>query len=263
MLFDLQGKRKRVIQVIYAFLALLLAVGLVGLGIGGDAQGGIFDALGLSDGSSGSSQFDQEIEDAEATLASDPENEAALLTLARYHFLAGQQELEEGDDGSQALTDEALSSFQDSVDAWERYVDVRKGKPDDSVAGLVFQAYANLAFVQTDPVLIRRTLEGAIATSQIVAEARPSPNSWLQVATYAYLAGNERTAERAGERAVKEANQADRKAVETQLKQVKRQGEAIQAQLEQQSEASGEQFENPLGGLGDAGSAPGTEPPAP
>ncbi len=73
MLFELGGKRKRVIQVIYVFLALLLAIGLVGLGIGGSANGGIFDALGLTDGSSGgSSQFDTQIDNANEKLDAEP-----------------------------------------------------------------------------------------------------------------------------------------------------------------------------------------------
>ena len=46
VLFDLQSPgRRRVIKVVYAMLAILLAVGLVGFGIGSDATGGISDDL--------------------------------------------------------------------------------------------------------------------------------------------------------------------------------------------------------------------------
>ena len=52
MLFELGGKRKRLIQVIYVCLAFLMAVALVGFGIGGATSGGIFDAVGIGGGSS-------------------------------------------------------------------------------------------------------------------------------------------------------------------------------------------------------------------
>ena len=46
MLFDLRGRgRRRTVQVIYLTLALLLGGGLVLFGIGGDVQGGLFDAF--------------------------------------------------------------------------------------------------------------------------------------------------------------------------------------------------------------------------
>jgi hypothetical protein len=259
MLFDIRGKRKRVIQVIYTFLALLLAVGLVGLGIGGDANGGIFDALGIGGGDSGGdSQFESQIDDANAKLETDPQNAAALLALARYSYLSGQQSLEVDEAGNQTLSDEAITKFEDATSAWERYLDANKGKPDDSVAGLVLQAYSNLAFIQSDPVLVARTLAGGLEAAQIVAEARPSPNAWLKVATFAYLSGDTKAGGKAGRQAVAEANEADRDAVEARLKQVEQQGKSVQKQLKASEGTSEEDFENPLGGLG--GSSGATQP---
>lgn len=263
MLFDLQGKRKRVIQVVYAFLALILAVGLVGLGIGGDAQGGIFDALGIGGGdSTADSQYDSEIEDANATLETDPENTAALLALARYSYLAGNQEVATDEQGNQSISDDGLVRFEDSVSAWERYLAAlgKKGKPNPAVASLVLRAYSNLAFTETDPVLVNRTLEGALETSQIVAEANPSPTAWLQVASFAYFTGDTKTAEDAGKQALAEATSTDRKAVEAQLETLEKQGKSIQKQLEaseQDKGAATDSLENPLGELGGAaGAAP-------
>ena len=49
MLFDLRGKRKRLVQVSYALLAAIFLVGFVGFGIGvGNSPGGLFDAIGLT-----------------------------------------------------------------------------------------------------------------------------------------------------------------------------------------------------------------------
>lgn len=268
MLFDLQGKRKRVIQVVYAFLALILAVGLVGLGIGGDAQGGIFDALGIGSGSSTTdAQYEEQIEDANRTLEVNPDNSDALLALARASYLAGNQQITEDDQGNQAISEEGLAMFDDSIAAWERYLDSlgKKQKPDASVANLVLQAYGNVAFQETDPVLIKRMLEGALETAEIAAANQPSPNAWLQVATYAYFSGDSKKGEQAGKRALAEANQMDQKAVKSQLKQLEKQGASIQKQLKQvekqgQGQAA-EALEDPLGQLG--GGTGSTPAPAP
>jgi hypothetical protein len=266
MLFDLQGKRKRVVQVVYAFLALLLGGGLVLLGIGGDANGGLLDAFGLGGDGTTDSQYETQIDDANATLETDPENTAALLALARYSYLAGNQEIVIDEEaGTQSVSDEGLSRFEESISAWEQYLDSlgQQGEADPSVANLVLQAYSNLAFTETDPVLISRTLEGALRTAEVVAEANPSPTAWLQVATYAYFTGDTKAAEEAGKKAAAEANPSDRKAVEQQLKSLEKQGKAIQAQLKAQDTGKGEAtdaLEDPLGSLGGAGATPPAPP---
>ncbi|MBA3437689.1 MAG: hypothetical protein H0U14_06795, partial [Thermoleophilaceae bacterium] len=53
MLFDIQGKRRRVVQATYLTLAVLLGGGLVLFGIGGDVSGGLFDAFSERGGGSG------------------------------------------------------------------------------------------------------------------------------------------------------------------------------------------------------------------
>ena len=45
MLFDLKGRRRRVVQVTYIGLAILMGGGLVLSGIGSDASGGLLDAF--------------------------------------------------------------------------------------------------------------------------------------------------------------------------------------------------------------------------
>ena len=252
MLFELGGRRKRVIQVIYVFLALLLGVGLVGLGIGGSANGGIFDALGLTDsGSSGSSQFDQQIDNANENLDANPDNTQALLTLARYQYLKGQQSLETDDQGNVSISDDSISAWQDATDAWERYLDaLPKGeKPNDDVAGLITQAYSGLAQTEDDPQVFTHQFENGAQAAFIVAEARPSVNSWLQAAAFAYYSGNPKKGEEAGKKALAEANQADRTAVNQQLKQLTKTGEAIAKQLKQTGPTQ-QDLENPLAPLG-------------
>src|SRR6187455_2056757 len=94
MLFDLKsGKRRRVVQVVFGFLAFIFFISFVGFGIGSDVTGGIFDAIGIGGGSnSNDPQYEEQIDDAEATLESDPDNQKALLDLVRYHYLSATSE---------------------------------------------------------------------------------------------------------------------------------------------------------------------------
>lgn len=159
MLFDIRGRRKRFIQVIYVFLALLLGGGLVIFGIGGDAAGGLGDAVGIGNNSSssGTAGFDEEVEDAEATLATNPNDTEALLGLARYSYLNGQNKIEEDELGQQTLTDGAIADFETSVDAWERYLKNNKGQASADVAVLVFRAYSAIALNSTNTTVIFMT----------------------------------------------------------------------------------------------------------
>ena len=98
MLFDLSSPgRKNVIRVVYGVLALLFPVGFVGFGIGGElGGGGLFDSLsgGGGDGVT-AEQFEQQIEDAEAALETNPARRAgAAATLADYRYLSGHAQLE-------------------------------------------------------------------------------------------------------------------------------------------------------------------------
>jgi len=118
MLFELGGKRKRLIQAIYICLALLMFVGLVGLGIGSNVSGGLFDALGIGGGNTASSpQYDAQIQRAEDTLRTDPKNEKALVSLARTHFLAGQSATGTDDQGRITYTEETLADYRDATAA--------------------------------------------------------------------------------------------------------------------------------------------------
>ncbi len=82
MLFDLKGRRRRVVQGTYLLLAILMGGGLVFFGIGGDVSGGLFDAF--SDrSSSGNSIVEDRIDENEEKLETNPNDEAALTDLIR------------------------------------------------------------------------------------------------------------------------------------------------------------------------------------
>src|SRR5690349_21406929 len=88
MLFDLQGKRRRLVQATYLILAILMGGGLVLFGVGsGDISGGLFDAItGKDSNSSNNSAVTKRIERDEKALKLNPKNETALVDLVRAHY---------------------------------------------------------------------------------------------------------------------------------------------------------------------------------
>lgn len=262
MLFDLRGKRKRVVQVVYAFLAVVFLISFVGFGIGSDAAGGIFDALGIGGGSgSGPSnpQYEEQIERAEDRLQQNPEDERALLTLARVHFLAGQSELEQDEEtGEPVLTDEARTQFEAAVDGWERYLEAKPKKVDDGVGLQVLQAYDLLSRSEVQPETLQARLEGAEETAAVVAEEQPSQNTFGTLAQYAYLSGDSAEGDEAAKLALAEAEPAQRKSLQRFLEQFEQQGRQLQKLIKQQA-AGKEQLTTPLEGPGGGGLG-GTQP---
>lgn len=275
MLFDLStGKRKRVVQVVYSLLAILFAVSFVGFGIGSDAAGGIFDALGLGSGNStGNPQFDDEIDEAEAQLDRDPKDEQALEELVRVHYQAGNAALEVDEEtGSISFTPEAETEFTDSTEAWERYLKVAK-KPSGDVAAIANQAYGVLlqSAAATDVPTIAKE---AMPAAEVYAEQNPGVGPYATLAQYAYFAGEVEVGDQATEEALAEAEPSQRKQLEKQLGQTKEAAVKLEKEIAKQAEEGGgeEAFSNPLedagatdplGGLGGLGGTPPVPTPAP
>lgn len=240
MLFDLQGKRKRAVQVIYVFLALLMGVGLVGLGIGGDASGGIFDALGIGGSSTSSDpRYDEQIEKANETLQSNPRDEKALLTLTRYEFLSAR-DTDDFDEttGQRTPTSESIDHYENAVDAWERYLATDPKDPDDDVASLAIQSY----LVTIDPTspLGDREMRKLVRAAGIVAEARPSYGTYSDLTNYAYIAGEDEIGADAAAGAKREAaDKAQREQVDELVKQAQAFREKILKQRKQREQAEG------------------------
>ena len=261
MIFDLKsGRRRRVVQVVFGFLAAIFLLGFVGFGIGGDVSGGIFDALGFGSGNSGvgSPQYEDQIEEAETTLEGDPSNEQAMLDLARYHYLSATESGIETDTttGRTTISEEARAELEESVAAWERYIETDPKRPDYTVAGNVAKAYVYL-----------EDLDGAAAAQEIFAGGQESFVAYLQLAQYHYLDGNLKQGDAAGEQAVQAADSAEREQVRKTTEVYAEQARKLQKQLEeQQKKGEGEGLggaENPFGGLGGAGGLGGTPAPAP
>jgi hypothetical protein len=261
MLFDLKsGKRRRVIQIVFGFLAFIFFISFVGFGIGSDVSGGIFDAIGLGGGdSSQSSQYEEQIEDAETTLETDPENERALTDLVRYHFLSATESGVSTDPatGTTSITEESRAQLEQAAAAWDDYIATKPRNPDVGVAANAAQAFVLLA-----------DADGAAAAQRVVAEGQDTAAAYGQLAFYLYADGKIAAGDAAGDQAVAAADPSQRSAIRRNMdalaEQARKQKKQLAQQAEQAQGGGGEdgspQIQDPFGGLSGAG---GTTAPAP
>ena len=206
MLFDLKGRRRRVVQVTYLMLALLMGGGLVLFGIGGSVSGGLLDAI-KGQSTSSNSIVQKRIDANEKKLETDPKNAAALKELARdWYQLAN----DEADPNTGQFTDTGKERLANADDAWQRYLGLDPKKPDPSLAALMVNVYA--------PTGLNKAAEGAEA-AEIVTTAQPSAQAYLQLAQYAAQAGQDRKAGLAGQKAIELAPKNQRSTVKQLVKQ--------------------------------------------
>ncbi|MGI8460987.1 MAG: hypothetical protein ACR2OC_05015 [Solirubrobacterales bacterium] len=260
MLFDLSGKRKNVVRVVYGFLAVIFAGGFLFFGIGSEGGGGLGDLLGFgtNDTGSGNPQFDQQIEDAEAAIATDPADEQALADLISVRFQAGNAALE-GDEttGQISITPEAETQYQEAISAWEDYLKVAK-KPDSGTAAIANNVYGSLISF-SEPQDLPLLAKDAVLPAQLSADDNPGVGTYATLAQYAYFSGDSEVGDEAAKKAVAEADPSQQKSLEKQLASTAKAAEQLQKEIEKQAKkGSGEEaFTNPLeGGLG-GGALPG------
>ena len=210
MLFDLSGKRRRAVQATYLMLAVLMGGGLVLFGIGGDVQGGIFDAFSGEGGNSGNgnSVIEKRVESNQKKLEANPRSEALRKSLTRdYYQLATASSNQEG-----KFNEEGLKNLRKASANWQAYLALKPDKPDTSLARLALQMY--------DPIALNRKTQAKDA-ALLIARQENDAQSYLNLVQYAVLAKDTRTADLAGAKAIDLAPAAQRKQVRAQLKQLK------------------------------------------
>jgi hypothetical protein len=224
MLFDLRGRgRRRTVQAIYLSLAILMGGGLVLFGIGSDQSGGLVDAISgenAGGGGSATESIDKQIEAQLAKTRATPRDPAVWAQLATLRVRrAGIDGLQQ--DGT--YTDDAKRRLTLASNAWERHLALDPKQPSVRTANLMVQAYGQGGLNQLDK---------AVQAKQIVTDAERPPNSnlYAQLAVLAYQAGDDRTGDLAGSRAVDLASKEDRTALRKQLDVFKKQAAADRAQ---------------------------------
>lgn len=218
MLFDLQGKRRRLVQGTYLILAILMGGGLVLFGVGsGDISGGLFDAITGKDSNSGgavNSSVNKRIKRDEKALRLNPKNETALADLVRSHY---QLATDDADANTGAFGQDGKNELAKADVVWKRYLAV-SAKPSDSLASLMLQAYGEGALNKPD---------GAATAAELIANARPSAQAYLTLTAYAAKAGQARKAKLAGLKAVDLAPKAQKTLVKKQVAIAEAQGQSI------------------------------------
>jgi hypothetical protein len=247
MLFDLQGKRRRLVQATYLTLAVLMGGGLVLFGIGGDVTGGLLSEGGIFSGDGGSSdvekQQDERLRDAEADLRTNPQNAEALATVVQIHF---NKATSERDEATGAYNARGRSELFAAADGWQRYLDTEPSPPSAEVAELMTDIYALVG-----------QYKKAQRSAQIVADQNPSVDAYLALAQYATFAKDKRTAERAGDKAIELAADDERDDIEQQVKQILKQKPPPQAPAQAPpGGGGGSVFEEPGQEGGEGGGAP-------
>jgi hypothetical protein len=218
MLFDLQGKRRRVVQATYLILAVLMGGGLVLFGVGsGDVSGGLFDAITGKDSNSSSatnSAVNSRIKKDIAALKLNPQNQTALADLVRSHY---QLATDDADANTGAFGPDGKAELAKADVYWKRYVKVAQ-KPNDSLASLMLQTYGEGALNKPSD---------AAGAAELIAVARPSAQAYLTLTTYAAKAGQTRKAELAGQKAIDLAPKEQKAFVKKQVAIAKTQGQGI------------------------------------
>ena len=217
MLFDLRGRRRRAVQATYLILAVLMGGGLVLFGIGGDVSGGLFDAFSERSGANGDDITEERMERNEKRLQANPANTVALKALVRdnYSLAAAEQ-----DPNATSFPDDARDDLRRAGAYWQRYLEAAEGDPDPSLASVALRVY--------DVGALGRPKQAARAMA-IIANSSNDFQSYLQLVQYAALAGDERTADLAAQKAEDLAPKNLKKQVRQQATQLKKAAEQQQA----------------------------------
>jgi hypothetical protein len=227
MLFDTRGKRKHVIRVVYAILALLMGASLF-------LVVGPFNLAELTGGSSGNSAgevFEDQAERIEERLVKNPEDAQQLLALTRARVNAGNSQIEPPPEGQAAVVSpEAQKQFKAAGEAWNLYLEHVGDKPSSTGAQLVAAMFFQLSESGSSTLgEIEENAAEAAKAQRIAAEQQPSLGTLSTLAIYEYFAGDFAAGDKATKQAAAEANsKAEGKNVEKQLERFRQRAKQFQ-----------------------------------
>jgi predicted O-linked N-acetylglucosamine transferase (SPINDLY family) len=261
MLFDIRGRRKNVVKVVYALLAVLMGLSLF-LVVGGFNLSELF-SNNTSSGGEASKPFEEQAERLEVRLKKEPDNPELLVSLTRAQVSAGNSLLSLEPDQEDYTN--ALQQYRLASSTWSDYLEATD-EPNAGTAQLMTSALVALVEGSRTVTESQSNLQAAVEAQQIVADQRPTLNSLTTLALYQYFNGESAAADKSRQEAMKKANtKAEKEEVEKQLDEGEKRAVAYRKQIKaaEKAEAAGagggggnslEGSPNPLGGgLGTGG----------
>jgi hypothetical protein len=230
MVFDIRGRRKNVVKVVYAILALLMGLSLFLLA----GSGGIASIFNSDTTSDVAAQFEDQAEKLEFKLKQDPQDPQLLLGLTRTQINAGNALAEANPEtGEIAYTPESRQYLLEASESWSRYLKATD-QPDSGGAQLAAQALFGLAQSSRNGTEAESNVRAAAQAQQIVAEARPSLGSLSTLAIYRLYSFDYDGAAQARKEAVPFANtKFERENLGNELDQISKRAHAFEKQLQE------------------------------
>lgn len=256
MVFDTRGRRKHVIRVVYAVLAILMGASLF-LVVG---PVNIASILGNQSSSGNAAKvFEEQAERIETRLVKDPTDAALLLSLTRAQIGAGNAEVEtDPTTGARTVPTDARRHFEAADESWNRYLKQAGNEASPTAARLVGQTFFRLAESTGSVREAEASVAKATKAQKIAVEQQPTLGSLSTLAIYQYFngefAGGDKTTKQA---AAKAPSKAEGKSVEKQLAEFRKSSKKFDQQKKQlnkvEKEIGKEKLTNPFGGISGTG----------
>jgi hypothetical protein len=249
LVFDTRGKRKHVVRVVYAILALLMG-GSLFLVVGPVNIGELFG--NSSSTSSASKLFDEQAERIEGRLVKDPNDEQLLLALTRARINGGNSQIEVvSETEAPIVSPEARKEFEAGYEAWSRYLK-QADEPSATAAQLVAGTFFRLAESATSVLEAEEKVAKATKAQGVAAEQSPSLGSLSTLAIYQYFNGEYAAGGKTTKQAAAQSSsKAEAKSIEKQLAEFRERSKGFDKQKKElakvQKEVGTEQLKNPLG----------------
>lgn len=228
MVFDIRGRRKNVVKVVYAVLALLMGTSLF-LTVGPFSISEIFNDSSSSDASTA---FVEQAEKAEQKVRQNPDNPELLASLTKAQINAGNAMAElNPETGAPEITSEGLTQLQKASQSWTEY-EKATDEPNAAVAQSAAQMLFTLAQYSRTGQEAETNIRAAAQAQEIVAKQRPSLGSLSTLAIYRvysfdYPGGKEAQAE-----AKKLAStKFERENLDNELEQIEKRARQFEKQL--------------------------------
>ncbi|HEX4670412.1 MAG TPA: hypothetical protein VH275_10630 [Solirubrobacterales bacterium] len=229
MVFDTGGRRRGVVKVVYAILAVLMGLSL--LLVVGPAP--LQDLFGVNNSvSRAADQFEEQAERTERKLKKSPEDPALLLSLTRARINAGNSLAESNPEtGEIAYTPESRQQLQAASESWSKYLKATD-EPNAGGAQVTAQALFGLAQTSRTGAEAEANIRAAAQAQRVVAESRPSLGSLSTLAIYRYYSFDFKGAAEARKKAATYANtKFERENLGNELDQIAKRGHEFQKQL--------------------------------